>query len=178
MLKVVRNSVIVILAACACACASAGAQRWRQRYIFPPIIDELIGRTHVPIRLPDYLPFNSDASNPLYATVQDADEQGYRVEVGWDPDCVSHNPCHFVTLYGSRKPIVLADRKRESVALAKGLKGEFGATVCAAVCSDAEVAWVQDGIYYVVAMKAGKLDEVLQVVNSEIETEAIVSGAK
>ena len=175
VLKVLLKSIVVV--AVFAASATVDAQQSRQRYIFPPIIDALMGGTRVPIRLPGFLPFNDDASNPLYANILTVNEQGYTIEVGWDPDCSSNNACHFVTLYGSRKPLALAERKRTSVALTKGLQGQFGEAVCGTVCGNAEMAWTQDGIYYAVAMKSGKLNEMVQVANSEIEADPLVGAA-
>jgi hypothetical protein len=140
-----------------------------QTHVFDPVVAGLHRDAGISLRLPRFLPYDNDPTHPLYANVLPGSKGSYEVEIGWTPDCIGRNYCHYGTVYGSEKSILLNEGRRIAVKLAHGVHGTFVASTCGASCDDATISWSQNGYFYAVGLKAGSLRELRRVVNSAIE---------
>jgi len=135
--------------------------------VFLPLVKHLKQTTRMPLVLPTLLPYDKDATNPLYANIQSSTVGSYFVEIGWVPGCEGGNACHYGTVRGSRKPFE-DDGKRLPIKLAHQIDGYFVDFACGAHCDDAVIGWSEYGYYYEISLKAGKLGELKEMANSAI----------
>ncbi|MEH1874539.1 hypothetical protein [Nostoc sp.] len=122
--------------------------------IFKSILPKLNQKTQIRILLPRFIP-ESDGENPIYAIIEAATQKKYEILLGFTPDCNGASACRLgvVTAEAVTRKTPRLTGKR--VSLAKGITGYFVDFTCGAGCSDATLAWRQQGVQYVVGLKAG-----------------------
>ena len=158
----------VAMAATITACAQDAATHSGDTAVFASVVGTLHEKTKVPLRLPTFLPFDRDRSNPLYANLRSVDENSYSVELGWVADCEGGNACHYGTVSGSTKPVEVEQGRRVAVNLVHGIHGYFVDSTCGAHCDDATLNWSQNGYFYQISVKAGRMAELKLIANSAI----------
>lgn len=155
-----------------------------------------IEMTRVPPKLPGYMPLDrpfSPPSPPISAlpvyTVLTPETDRYNIVVGYSPDCDGGNACRIGTIVGARRTdntsidqqysndLSAATRtspeKAEFVSLANGHRGWFSPWVCGANCSDALLSWDDGNYRYLVSVKVGSRDQLVELANSAINNEGM-----
>jgi hypothetical protein len=168
---------------------------------YEPMLADLQG-TGIPLRLPTYMPTqasirsgdakaNAEMANKLFHIhLDEYTPNGYRLTVGYTPDCDGGNACRMGTIEANRltkgTPAIdesfafmkpnsgfKGERSQElmqPVDLAKGTKGWFIPWICGATCNDAKVVWDRDGYRYFVGFKVGDKAELIEMANSAINS--------
>jgi hypothetical protein len=147
-------------------------------------------RTHIPLRLPTYLPQDLQIEPgyeppPIQAVLPELpSHQGYEVILGYSPTCSGGNACRFGTVAGRLKPAVSIESEYAGVRRDRGVKspelmqkvklvhhieGWFIPWTCGASCSDAKVVWDEYSYRYSVGIKVGDRDSLVKMANSAIE---------
>jgi hypothetical protein len=133
-------------------------------------IEPIIRRnSRVPLRLPEYLPFE-DTNNPIYAITESIDSSSYKIMLAWAPNCTGANWCLYGSVRGSNLPFEPVDGKKALVTLHGGIKAEFFESTCYTYCSQAYIRWSEGGFYYSIGMKAGRKTILTRAANSAIAT--------
>jgi hypothetical protein len=131
----------------------------------------LRSKTGVPPRLPNYFP-RVNPKKDLYVTIANADDTGYKVYMGFVPDCDGQAMCRFGTLIGTTTPLDqiedLQGRKSVPVLLQNGVNGNYYESVCQASCNDSMVAWTEGKYQYVIGLKGEEQAYVIRAANSAI----------
>jgi len=81
---------------------SVQAPEFKPNTIFKEIDPLLLRKTRVPLRLPEYVPYNGDKENPLYAILEVAQPNAYSIQLAWVKDCEGGNACHVGNIGGSK----------------------------------------------------------------------------
>jgi len=123
-------------------------------------------RTRVPLRLPSFIPYGDG----LFAIVQSADTNSYKMQLAWAEDCLGGNACHVGYISGSSQPLPEEKRRRVPVVLRGGLKGYFIDFTCGAHCDDAAIYWTEAGYHYSIRSKAEKKAILIRMANSALDT--------
>jgi len=163
------------------------------RTIFQPILSEIV-KSGVPLRLPTYIPARSQRLNnaekqpdKAYATVSSITDGMYTVIVGYTQDCTGGTSCRLGTVQGDRKmtetkrieevysfmqdPKFKGIRSKETmvpVTLARNTSGWFIPWICGANCNDAKVVWDEGAYRYMVGIKLGDKNSLVEMANSAI----------
>lgn len=137
--------------------------------VFESVLPRLQQETQVPILLPDYI-FGSDGATPVYANIETVTPSQYQLILGFTPDCNGGTACRIGTVSGETISPELPALEGKTVPLDNDITGYFTEAVCAANCSDATVAWEENGARYLVGIKAGKPEDLVQMANSAIAT--------
>lgn len=149
---------------------SAPSHEPKPNHIFNEMIPLLLQKTHVPLRLPEYVPYSDDKETPLYTILQTADEDNYSIQLAWDKDCEGGNACHVGYIGGSKAPPARPQRTVAPVILRGGIKGSLVGFDCGAHCDDASLDWSEGGYYYGISLKAGDKKTLVRMANSAIAT--------
>jgi hypothetical protein len=135
----------------------------------------LRSKTPVPPRLPTYFPRVS-ARKELHVTIDTADDTGYKIYMGFEPDCDGQSACRFGTLIGTTRPFDqisdLEGRKSIPVHLQNDINGYYYESDCQASCNDSMVAWTEGKYQYVLGLKAEEQTYVIKAANSAIAPNA------
>ena len=135
----------------------------------------LASKTPVPPRLPSYFP-RVVAKKELFVKIDSADETGYKIYMGFDPDCDGQSMCRFGTLIGTTLPLDkisdLEGRKSVPVPLQNDINGFYYDAECQASCNDSMVAWSEGKYQYVLGLKAEEKAYVTKAANSAINPNA------
>ncbi|MFN2448240.1 MAG: hypothetical protein ABR508_00395 [Candidatus Baltobacteraceae bacterium] len=97
--------------------------------------------THVAVQLPQFLPYVD--VHRTYAIVEEKRASYYSVDFAAVPDCNGAHVCSYAHAIGSRTPLPIGYRPFR----------------ISAYCTDAALAWRQDGYYYELDLKCGTLAE-------------------
>src|SRR6266853_1471180 len=136
--------------------------------IFREVRPVLLRETHVPLRLPTFLPYLDDAL-PVYVNIRSADQFGYVLDLEYQKDCLGAYACTYARFRGSSMPITVEKGDINIPVMLYGrINGYFVANECGANCGEPIVEWSEDGFYYVIAMKAEDKDTLVKVANSAI----------
>ena len=127
-------------------------------------------KTSIPVRLPTTLPDLGQGSDRLYWVVDKSGAAGYSVLLAFTQDCNGASFCRAGTLTGARAAERITGARR--VSLAKGIRGEFSDSFCAAGCSDAVVRWSQNGVFYSAGVKGGSSKDAIVLANAVIAAQA------
>jgi hypothetical protein len=181
------NRLIVVLALITCVSGIQGhpkdvGQR-QERNIFESVTLDLLQKTHVPLRLPSFIPDNVDEGSPIYAILESAEPASYEIQLAWTKDCKGGNACHYGTVRGSSKTLVEENRARVPVLLEGGIRGYFVDSQCGAHCDDSSIGWTEGEYHYAISLKAEKMETLLKVANSAIaaghsKIDSNLSGAR
>jgi len=128
--------------------------------------------SEVPLRLPGRLP-NAGEKNRIFLVIRSVTKTSYDVLLATELPCDGQNVC----LYGSVQAVSSLkdfytdeDSRTTPVVLARGIKGQFIGTVCRAYCTQAYARWREGDYFYSVGIKAAKMDTVIRMANSAIES--------
>ena len=102
--------------------------------------------THVPVLLPQYVPFA-----PPYAIVEERTTRSYSIDFAWVPTCNGAHVCSMAHMLGSRDPLPLG----------------FHPAHVYAYCNDATLGWRVRGYYYEITLTCGTLKQ-LQAMRSSV----------
>ena len=139
------------------------------RAVFEPVLTELKQKTRVPLRLPTYLA-TEEETNPLYAIIETATVRRYVLQLAFTKTCGGGTACRYGMVSGQAVEGRARREKGRAVSLAHGITGYFVDAQCGANCSDSTLTWVQDGYRYTVGIKAEKVETLIKVANSAIES--------
>ena len=135
--------------------------------IFKPILSELKQKTQIKILLPQYVS-ESDGENPLYAIIETATKNKYEILLGFTPDCNGGTACRLGIITAEAIKPKMPHLTGRSVFLAKGITGYFVDFRCGANCSDATLTWRQNGVQYMIGLKAGNYNSLTKMAKSVI----------
>lgn len=124
--------------------------------------------TKLPLRLPNWVPYDDDKDNPVYATVVTATANGYQIELAWVPDCQGAGACHMGYITGGSVSPLEDSGKKIPVTLNGGIQGYFIDASCGANCDDSAVYWTEGNNHYSISMKAEKMDTLVKMANSAL----------
>ena len=127
----------------------------------------------MPVAVPRRLPDVGQGSEPIYATVVEASTDGYRIVLGFTPDCGGGTACRLGELAARRAAATAPPG--QPVELAGGLQGRFVDATCGANCSDSTLTWQARGVERSVGLKAGSVADVTGLANAVIDG-AVVEG--
>jgi hypothetical protein len=136
--------------------------------VFKSILPKLKQKTQIKILLPKFIP-ESDGENPIYAIIETATRKKYGILLGFSPDCTGGTACRLGVVSAeavTRKTPRLTGKR---VSLVKGITSYFVDFSCGANCSDATLTWRQQGVQYVVGLKAGDRTSLVKMANSAIK---------
>lgn len=135
--------------------------------VFKSILPKLKQKTQIRILLPKFIP-ESDGKNPIYANIESATPKNYEISLAFSPDCYGASACRLgaVTAEAVTRKTPRLTGKR--VSLSKGITAYFVDFTCGAGCSDATLTWRQEGVQYVVGLKAGDRTSLIKMANSAI----------
>jgi hypothetical protein len=144
-----------------------GQSRIQSHPVFKSILPKLKQKTQIKLLLPKFIP-ESDGENPIYANIEAATQKSYEISLAFSPDCNGASACRLgaVTAEAVNRKTPRLTGKR--VSLAKGITGYFVDFTCGAGCSDATLTWRQQGVQYVVGLKAGDRTSLIKMANSAI----------
>ena len=144
--------------------------------MFDPILDELIVRSGVPIRLPVDITDGRDGTSTdltderLVATLVSADAEGYEIVIGLSRNCVGQNVCRVASFNARPSSSTISEDGDAptnwidaglAVPLPRGITGRFVDPFCEFNCSDGFVEWVEDDTTYSVGEKLASGPEAL-----------------
>jgi hypothetical protein len=148
--------------------------------IFDEILSDLNQKTRVPLLLPAYWPFSErtpddqlkkdQGEENLYATIVDASDRHYAIQMAFGRDCQGQHVCRDGGLTGSN---VFQDdypqRPKVKVKLRVDISGRFAAAECAVYCDESVLYWTESGYHYSVSGKAATKEDLMKIANSAIE---------
>ncbi|MEH2182753.1 hypothetical protein [Nostoc sp.] len=135
--------------------------------VFKSILPKLKQKTQIKILLPKFIP-ESDGENPIYAIIEAVTQKKYEILLGFSPDCNGGTACRLGVLSAEAVTRKTPRLTGKSVSLAKGITGYFVDFTCGANCSDATLSWRQQGVQYIVGLKAGDRTSLIKMANSAI----------
>ncbi|AVH65907.1 hypothetical protein [Nostoc sp. 'Peltigera membranacea cyanobiont' N6] len=135
--------------------------------VFKSILPKLKQKTQIKILLPKFIP-ESDGENPIYANIETATQKNYEILLAFSPDCYGASACRLGVVSAEAVTRKTPGLNGKRVSLAKGFTGYFVDFTCGAGCSDATLTWRQQGVQYVVGLKAGDRTSLVKMANSAI----------
>lgn len=184
-------ALCLILVACSSATLVAPSQVLAQSdslspNIFEPIVSSL--PQGIPPRLPTYIPTGGVNRSSLVASLVIKSENAYQIAIG-SPSCQGANSCRYATVSGERtnsatpsiesqftymnspryKPTRRSPDPMGYVTLANGIRGYFVPWVLGANYSDAKVIWNENSYRYLVGVKGGSKEVLVQMASSAIQ---------
>ncbi|MBN3908601.1 MAG: hypothetical protein HWQ35_19280 [Nostoc sp. NMS1] len=135
--------------------------------VFKSILPKLKQKTQIRILLPKFIP-ESDGENRIYAIIEAATQKNYEILLGFSPDCSGGTACRLGVISAEGVTRKTPRLTGKAVSLAKGITGYFVDFACGANCSDATLTWRQQGVQYVVGLKAGDRTSLIKMANSAI----------
>ncbi|HYX18901.1 MAG TPA: hypothetical protein VE944_32035 [Nostoc sp.] len=135
--------------------------------VFKSILPKLKQKTQIRILLPKFIP-ESDGENPIYATIEAVTQKKYEILLGFSPDCNGSSACRLGVVSAEAVTRKTPRLTGKPVSLTKGITGYFVDFSCGAGCSDATLTWRQQGVQYVVGVKAGERTSLIKMANSAI----------
>ncbi|MEH2404819.1 hypothetical protein [Nostoc sp.] len=135
--------------------------------VFKSILPKLKQKTQIKILLPKFIA-ESDGENPIYAIIEAATQQKYEILLAFTPDCNGASACRLGVISAQAVTHKIPRLSGKPVSLAKGITGYFVDFTCGAGCSDATLTWRQQGVQYVVGVKAGDRTSLVKMANSAI----------
>jgi hypothetical protein len=135
--------------------------------VFKSILPKLKQKTQIKILLPKFIP-ESDGENPIYAIIEAATQKKYEILLGFSPDCNGASACRLGVVSAESVTRKTPRMTGKRISLAKGITGYFVDFTCGAGCSDATLTWRQQGVQYVVGLKAGDRTSLVKMANSAI----------
>lgn len=139
--------------------------------IFRPLLSRLVSGIDIPVLLPRTLPTNLSPRPHLYATLDDRNAFAYDVNIGYTPDCHGMGACRYGEVTGGPElntPTIFDYPRARHVRLHNGALGLYFPYTCGASCGDSALVFQNDGIVYMVSIKAGSLRAVLAMANSVV----------
>ena len=158
------------------ASSSSASNVFPQIEPFPFGEMQMIVLTGVPPMLPPE--FQVEEGLPeVVAFMLTMDDGEYELTLDYGVDCHGVGACHYGGMAGmkvdsdipvatSSFPFVLEEA--QIVDLAHGITGYFVPAVCGANCDDARLWWIYDGYEYMVGLKAGRYEDVVELANAAI----------
>jgi hypothetical protein len=148
--------------------------------IFDEILSDLKQKTRVPLRLPAYWPFSErtpddqlkkdQGEENLYATIVDASDRHYAIQMAFGRDCQGEHACRDGGLTGSNLfHDDYPERSKVKVKLRGDIAGRFGAAECGVYCDESVLYWTENGYHYSVSGKAATKEDLMKIANSAIE---------
>jgi hypothetical protein len=122
--------------------------------VFKSILPKLKQKTQIRILLPKFIP-ESDGENPIYAIIEAATLKKYEILLGFSPNCTGGTACRLGVVSAEAVTRKTPRVTGKPVSLAKGITGYFVDSTCGANCSDSTLTWRQQGVQYIVGIKAG-----------------------
>jgi hypothetical protein len=114
------------------------------------------------------------AVQPYVITVENGD---YDISLDYGPECLGAGACHYGSLSGkkvtSNQPestlnfVYEADRAQK-VTLAKDIEGYFVEGQCGASCDDSKLFWVYKGFQFMIGLKGGTQQDLVDLANAAI----------
>ena len=144
--------------------------------IFQTILAELQNNTTIPLSLPTYIP-EYDQPNSLYALIEKTTASEYTILLAFTQDCTGGTACRLGGVSGKKISSQDSKLNGQEVALVNNITGYFTDAVCGANCSDSTLSWVQNDIYYTVALQGGKLENLVKMANSAIAPNTTVKSS-
>jgi hypothetical protein len=101
----------------------------------------------------------------------------YEISLEYGTDCHGAGACRYGSLAGkwiaSMEPesfgnFVFEPDRAQMVELAQGITGYFIEANCGANCDDAKLFWVYDGFEYVLGLKGGQQEDLVELANAAI----------
>ena len=135
--------------------------------VFKSILPKLKQKTQIKILLPKFIP-ESDGENPIYAIIEAATQKKYEILLGFSPNCTGGTACRLGIVSAEAVTRKTPRLTGKPVSLAKGITGYFVDFTCGANCSDATLTWRQQGVQYIVGIKAGDRTSLVKMANSAI----------
>ncbi len=135
--------------------------------VFKSLLPKLKQKTQIKILLPKFIP-ESDGENPVYAIIEAATQKKYDILIGFSPDCTGGTACRLGVVSAEAVTRNTPRLTGKPVSLVKGITGYFVDFTCGANCSDATLTWRQQGVQYVVGLKAGDRTSLIKMANSAI----------
>ena len=123
--------------------------------------------TRVPLRLPSYLPTESER-HELFAIIESASASAYKIQLAFTQNCSGGNVCHYGTLTGRAMSKPQPSPQGKPVSLVRGLTAYFVDANCDATCPDSTLTWDENSYRYTVGLKAEKLETLKKVAESAI----------
>ncbi|MBD2243544.1 hypothetical protein [Nostoc sp. FACHB-888] len=135
--------------------------------VFKSILPKLKQKTQIKILLPKFIP-ESDGENPIYAIIEAATQKKYEILLGFSPDCNGASACRLGVVSAESVTRQTPRMTGKRISLAKGITGYFVDFTCGAGCSDATLTWRQQGVQYVMGLKAGERTSLVKMASSAI----------
>ncbi len=139
--------------------------RIKSNAVFASILPKLKKNTKIAILLPKQIP-GSERENKLYAVVETAMPNKYEIILGFTPDCNGGTACRYGFLGAEAITNKMSRQTGKIVSLQNRTTAYFTESQCGANCSDAILTWRRNNVQYSAGLKAGKLNDVLQMANS------------
>lgn len=139
--------------------------------IFRPLLPRLMSGIDIPVLLPRTLPAAVSPRPHLYATLDDRGAFAYDVNIGYTPDCHGMGACRYGEVTGGPElntPTIFDYPRAHHVRLHNGALGLYFPYTCGASCGDSALVFQDEGIVYMVSIKAGSLPAVLAMANSVV----------
>jgi len=148
---VTLRSTLCIAAIFVSGCASLLAQSAKPAPVFKSAIDDLHGKTRIPILLPTRLPSIIADSN-IKLAYGEAREDGYFISLYYEE--IGSNASYAAGFGGETKTFRLTElRNTKPLALSGGRRGAFRPVSCGGSCAPANLWWEQDGATYDIQIK-------------------------
>lgn len=157
--------------------------------VFQSVVQQLHGKTQVPIVLPTQIP----TANPghTYAYLLDSAKDSYTLTLDTTPDCRGKDYCDFGILTAQQvyqntpsvrdmyafelspkfQPTARSPEQQGEVQLSNGITGYFVPYICSANCDTSKLFWEQDGYRYSVGIEVASQAAMVKMANSAIENE-------
>jgi len=137
---------------------------------------QIIVQTGVPPMLPAKFPIEPGLPT-IFPFLLTTDQGEYEFSLDYGVECRGAGACHYGVIAGkgatgnmptgTRSFPFEADRA-EQFSLAYGISGWFVDYTCGANCNDAKVYWIYDGNEYMIGVKAGPRQNVIDLANATI----------
>lgn len=138
----------------------------REKSIFEKVEPVIKRKSHVPLKLPTFLP---DEKQPIYAIAQTVSRSNYKILLATELPCNGQNSCLYGSVQGSTTPFKIDKNvKPFKVTLRGDIHGQFIKPVCHEYCSEAFVQWGEDGFYYSIGIKAERMHSLIGIAISAI----------
>ncbi len=145
--------------------------------VYTPVGFESLYGLGLPLMLPPEFPSGGEGLPPVAPHVITAEPDQYEISLDYGPECQGAGACHYGSLAGKKtgasepsdtRTIVFEAERAQKVTLAKNIDGYFVEALCGANCDDAKVFWIYNGFQYMIGIKAGAQEDVVNLANAAI----------
>lgn len=139
----------VLLAIIACGLDAVAVQA---NELFRPAIEEIRGKTKIPILLPSKLPAETNES-AIKSVSGDLTDTGYNISLYYEEGC--GNACYAGMLEGSSH-ILKKIPNTQPAKIKNGIEAKFRPVSCGGSCAPANLWWEQAGAMYSIQIKLNR----------------------